>query len=90
MAAVFWFLVLGAGLVTGQPWAFLIFAVLLICFGLARISERPAKVAPSPRSVEAPKAEAPAVDTRQLKRRWRAEDLQTWQDEYDTLLARCG
>ena len=96
MAVVFWLLVLGAGLVTRQPWAFLIFAALLICFGLARFSERPTRVQalPPPRPAKAPPAlapapivEAPPVDPRQLKRRWREEDLQAWQEDFDRLAA---
>lgn len=99
MAAVFWLLVLGAGVVTGQPWAFLFLAVLLVCFGLAHTSHPPAQVAPlppppRPRVAKAPQAAAPApvvkelpVDTRQLKRRWREEEHQAWQDDFDRLAA---
>lgn len=88
MAAVFWLLVLGAGVVTGQPWALLIAAVLLVCLVLANIPQRPAPVAlmPPPRPVEAPRAEAPAADPRELKRRWREEDLRAWQEDFDRLL----
>lgn len=94
MAAVFWLLVLGAGVVTGQPWAYLILAVLLICLGLAR-SERPVKVAaaPPPRSVEAPHPAAPAPvavdpwdEARRLKRQWREGDHKSWDEDFNRLL----
>lgn len=96
MAVAFWLLVLGAGVVTGQPWAFLILAVLLTCLFLANRPQRPAAVppAPRPRPAKAPRAAAPApavqdlpVDMRQLKRKWRAEDHKAWDEEFARLLA---
>jgi hypothetical protein len=85
MAAVFWLLVLGAGALAGQPWAWLILAVLLVCLVLTRPSKA-APRAPEP-ARPLPAAPVPPVDPRQLKRRWREEDLRAWQEDFDRLAA---
>jgi hypothetical protein len=88
MAAIFWLLVLGAGVMAGQPWAWLILGVILVCFALAR--PVPKLPPPPPRPVKAPVEPPPPVDPRQLKRRWRQEDLRAWQEDFDRLVAGCG
>jgi hypothetical protein len=89
MAAVFWLLVLGAGVVTGQPWAYLILVVLVICARLANTSQsaapRPAKALQA--AAPAPVAQDLAADIRQLKRHWRAEAHKAWDEEFNRLAA---
>lgn len=102
MAVVFWLLVLGAGVVTGQPWAFLILAVLLMCLALTGPARPIAPPAPPqappsperPKVAKAPQAAAPAPvvrdvgeDLRQLKRRWHREDHKAWDEEFVRLVA---
>jgi hypothetical protein len=115
MVALFWLLVLGAGVVTGQPWAILILVVLVVCLVLANThvpvdsqgrqirKPRPAQAIrpPKPRAAKTrpalvpPKPPPPAPIVRdpwdemrrlqQLQRKWRVEDHQSWDKEFNRL-----
>lgn len=112
MVALFWLLVLGAGVVRGQPWAMVILVVLVICFVLAHthvpvdaqgrlISKpRPVRVvrSPKPRPAKTRRALGPPIppppapmvrdtwdEMRRLQRKWREEEHQSWDEDFNRL-----